>query len=201
MKNDVTITRYKVAIVFQKFLLWQTSTINRVLYILYLHLLSHICIYASSKQCFNHKANCTHTYPKVPYNMVNYACCDPSSCLAYSWSANREWFVIMSSHFTLLPETKWTALGVKLQYLKRKKREIVRVLLCVSSVPASCVHIWFVSCPCLMSLWVNLCQAVCMWLYVNYPVYISPVFWVWFCLVYSLLPRCILSLSPALMSR
>ncbi len=24
----------------------------------------------------------------------------------------------------------------------------VRVLLCVSSVPASCVHIWFVSCPC-----------------------------------------------------
>ncbi len=28
----------------------------------------------------------------------------------------------------------------------------VRVLLCVSSVPASCVHIWFVSCPRLMSL-------------------------------------------------
>ncbi len=24
----------------------------------------------------------------------------------------------------------------------------VRVLLCVSCVPASCVHIWFVSCPC-----------------------------------------------------
>ncbi len=23
---------------------------------------------------------------------------------------------------------------------------------CVSSVPASCVHIWFVSCPCFMSL-------------------------------------------------
>ncbi len=36
----------------------------------------------------------------------------------------------------------------------------VRVLLCVSSVPASCVHIWFVSCPCLMSLWVNSCPAV-----------------------------------------
>ncbi len=31
-----------------------------------------------------------------------------------------------------------------------------------------------------MSLWVNLCPAVCMWLCVNYPVYISPVFWVWF---------------------
>ncbi len=28
----------------------------------------------------------------------------------------------------------------------------VRVLLCVSSVPASCVHIWFVSCPCFMPL-------------------------------------------------
>ncbi len=51
------------------------------------------------------------------------------------------------------------------------------VLLCVSSVPASCVHIWFVSCPCFMSLWVNLCPAVCMWLCVNYPVYLVPVFW------------------------
>ncbi len=59
---------------------------------------------------------------------------------------------------------------------------------CVSSVPASCVHIWFVSCPCFMSLWVNSCPAVCMWLCVNYPVYLVPVFWVWFRLVYSLLP-------------
>ncbi len=81
---------------------------------------------------------------------------------------------------------------------------IVRVLLCVSSVPASCVHIWFVSCPCFMSLWVKYVPAVFVWLCVNYPVYISPVFWVWFRLVYSLLPRCILSMSvlpcPALMS-
>ncbi len=38
----------------------------------------------------------------------------------------------------------------------------VRVLLCVSSVPASCVHIWFVSCPCFMSLLVNLCPGVFM---------------------------------------
>ncbi len=79
----------------------------------------------------------------------------------------------------------------------------VRVLLCVSSVPASCVHIWFVSCPCFMSLWVNLCPAVCMWLCINYPVYISPVFWVWFRLVYSLLPgvSCLSALSClALMS-
>ncbi len=36
----------------------------------------------------------------------------------------------------------------------------VRVLLCVSCVPASCVQIWFVSCPRLMSLWVNPCPAV-----------------------------------------
>ncbi len=69
---------------------------------------------------------------------------------------------------------------------------------CVSCVPASCVHIWFVSCPCFMSLWVKYVPAVFVSLCVNYPVYISPVFWVWFRLVYSLLPRCILSLSPAL---
>ncbi len=49
-----------------------------------------------------------------------------------------------------------------------------------------------------MSLWVNSCPAVFVSLCVNYPLYISPVFWVWFHLVYSLLPRCILSLSPAL---
>ncbi len=75
---------------------------------------------------------------------------------------------------------------------------------CVSCVPASCVHIWFVSCPCFMSLWVKYVPAVFVSLCVNYPVYISPVFWVWFLLVYSLLPRCILSMSvmpcPALMS-
>ncbi len=76
----------------------------------------------------------------------------------------------------------------------------VRVLLCVSSVPASCVHIWFVSCPCFMSLWVNLCPAVCMWLCVNYPVYLVPVFWVWFRLVYSGV-SCLSALScSALMS-
>ncbi len=74
----------------------------------------------------------------------------------------------------------------------------VRVLLCVSSVPASCVHIWFVSCPRLMSLWVKYVPAVFVSLCANYPVYLVPVFWVWFRLVYSLLPRCILSLSPAL---
>ncbi len=65
---------------------------------------------------------------------------------------------------------------------------IVRVLLCVSCVPASCVHIWFVSCPCFMSLWVKYVPAVCMWLCVNYPVYLVPVFWVWFRLVYLWLP-------------
>ncbi len=64
----------------------------------------------------------------------------------------------------------------------------VSPLSCVSCVPTSCVHIWFVSCPCFMSLWVKYVPAVFMWLCVNYPVYISPVFWVWFRLVYSLLP-------------
>ncbi len=79
----------------------------------------------------------------------------------------------------------------------------VRVLLCVSCVPASCVHIWFVSCPCFMSLWVKYVPAVFVSLCVNYPVYISPVFWVWFRLVYSLLPgvSCLWVLPcPALMS-
>ncbi len=36
----------------------------------------------------------------------------------------------------------------------------VRVLLCVSCVHASCVHIWFVSCPRQMWLSVNSCPAV-----------------------------------------
>ncbi len=66
--------------------------------------------------------------------------------------------------------------------------ELCQVLLCVSSVPTSCVHIWFVSCPCFMSLWVKYVPAVFVSLCVNYPLYISPVFWVWFLLVYSVLP-------------
>ncbi len=76
---------------------------------------------------------------------------------------------------------------------------VVRVLLCVSCVPASCVHIWFVSCPCFMSLWVKYVPAVFVSLCVNYPVYISPVFWVWFRLVYSLFPGVSVHVSPALM--
>ncbi len=58
----------------------------------------------------------------------------------------------------------------------------------MSSVPASCVHICFVSCPCFVSLWVKYVPALFMWLCVNYHVYLVPVFWVWFGLVYSLLP-------------
>ncbi len=69
-----------------------------------------------------------------------------------------------------------------------RRGSYVRVLLCVSCVPASCVHIWFVSCPCFMSLWVKYVPAVFVSLCVNYPVYLVPVFWVWFHLVYSLLP-------------
>ncbi len=37
----------------------------------------------------------------------------------------------------------------------------VRPLSCVSCVPASCFHIWFVSCPRFMSLWVNSVPGVC----------------------------------------
>ncbi len=74
----------------------------------------------------------------------------------------------------------------------------VSPLSCVSCVPASCVHIWFVSCPCFMSLWVKYVPAVFVSLCVNYPVYISPVFWVWFRLVYSLLPGVSVHVSLAL---
>ncbi len=58
----------------------------------------------------------------------------------------------------------------------------------VCRVPASCFHIWFVSCPRFMSLLVNSVPGVCVWLCVYYPVYLSPVFWVPCCLVYSLFP-------------
>ncbi len=78
----------------------------------------------------------------------------------------------------------------------------VSPLSCVSCVPTSCVHIWFVSCPRQMSLWVKYVPAVFVSLCVNYPLYISPVFWVWFRLVYSLLPgvSCLWVLPcPALM--
>ncbi len=74
----------------------------------------------------------------------------------------------------------------------------VSPLSCVSCVPASCVHIWFVSCPCFMSLWVKYVPAVFVSLCVNYPVYISPVFWAWFRLVYSLLPGVSVHVSLAL---
>ncbi len=61
----------------------------------------------------------------------------------------------------------------------------VRPLSCMSCVPASCFLIWFVSCPRFMSLWVYSVPGV--W-FVNYPVYLSPVFWVPCRLVYSLFP-------------
>ncbi len=63
----------------------------------------------------------------------------------------------------------------------------VSVLLCVSSVPASCVHIWFVSCPCLMSLWVNSCPAVFVSLSVINLCILVHACSVWFRLVYLLL--------------
>ncbi len=74
----------------------------------------------------------------------------------------------------------------------------VRVMLCASSVPASCVHIWFVSCPCFMSLWVKYVPAVFVSLSVINLCILVHACSVWCRLVYSLLPRCILSLSPAL---
>ncbi len=63
----------------------------------------------------------------------------------------------------------------------------VRVLLCVSSVPASCVH-KFVSCPRLMWSLVNSCPAVFVSLSMIYLCIYSSVCSVWFRLVYLLLP-------------
>ncbi len=97
------------------------------------------------------------------------------SCPCLSWGASR----------APTPPPRWNCYGVGHAF---REGGVMSGFCCVSSVPASCVHIWFVSCPCFMSLWVNLCPAVCMWLCVNYPVYLVPVFWVWFRLVYSLLP-------------
>ncbi len=54
--------------------------------------------------------------------------------------------------------------------------------------PASCFHIWFVSCPRLMWLLVNSCPAVFVTLSMIYLCIYSPVCSVWFRLVYSLLP-------------
>ncbi len=107
------------------------------------------------------------------------------SCPCLSWGASR----------APTPPPRWNCYGVGHAF---REGGVMSGFCCVSSVPASCVHIWFVSCPCFMSLWVKYVPAVFMWLCVNYPVYLVPVFWVWFRLVYSLLPRCILSLSPAL---
>ncbi len=72
---------------------------------------------------------------------------------------------------------------------------------CVSCVPASCVHIWFVSCPCFMSLWVNACPAVFVSLSVINLCILVHAWSVWFRLVYSLHPgvSCLLVLPcPAL---
>ncbi len=55
-----------------------------------------------------------------------------------------------------------------------------------------------VSCPCFMSLLVKYVPAVFVSLCVNYPVYISPVFWVWFGLVYLWLPGVSVHVSHAL---
>ncbi len=62
--------------------------------------------------------------------------------------------------------------------------------LCQTSVVcvASCFLIWLVSCPRFMSLLVNSVPGVCVWLWVYYHVYLSPVCWVPCRLVYSLFP-------------
>ncbi len=71
-------------------------------------------------------------------------------------------------------------------------------LSCVSCVPASCVLIWFVSCPCFLWLSVNSCPAVFVSLSMIILCIYSPVYSVWFGLVYSLLPGVPVCVSLAL---
>ncbi len=97
-----------------------------------------------------------------------------------------------------------------LHYYKKNTLKCVRkctlsilkmsVLCRVSCVPASCVHIWFVSCPRLMWLLVNSCPAVFVSLSMIYLCIYSPVCSVWFGLFYSLLPGVSVHVSLALMS-
>ncbi len=47
------------------------------------------------------------------------------------------------------PPPRWNCYGVGHAF---REGGVMSGFCCVSSVPASCVHIWFVSCPCLMSL-------------------------------------------------
>ncbi len=76
----------------------------------------------------------------------------------------------------------------------------------VSCVPTSCFLIWFVSCPCLMSLLVNSCPAVFVSLSMIYLCILVHACSVWCCLVYLLFPvypvceSCLVLLCPALMS-
>ncbi len=64
----------------------------------------------------------------------------------------------------------------------------VSPLSCVSCVPASCVLIWFVSCPRFLWLWVYSCPAVFVSLSIIILCIYNPDCSVWFRLVYSLLP-------------
>ncbi len=90
-----------------------------------------------------------------------------------------------------LQRIHWWASDVMLYFSKsvlmKKKNTYILDGLKVSVLP-SCVHIWLVSCPCLVWLLVNSRPAVFEWLCVNYPVYLSFCLFSKFCLVYLLLP-------------
>ncbi len=127
------------------------------------------------------------------FSSVNFSSID---CISDSWSL----FIIPGPWvLTVNSPTTYTHQTVSLSFIKGnnllemvldaiKMTACVRVLLCVSCVPASCVHIWFVSCPRLMSLWVNSCPAVFVSLSVINLCILVHACSVWFRLVYSLLP-------------
>ncbi len=98
------------------------------------------------------------------------------SCPCLSWGASR----------APTPPPRWKCYGVGHTF--REGGIMSGFCCCVSCVPASCVHIWFISCPRLMWLLVNYCPAVLVSLSMIYLCIYSPVCSVWFRLVYSLLP-------------
>ncbi len=126
-------------------------------------------------------APCTAMASRAPSSAMASVVCSAlevpvlCSCPCLSWGASR----------APTPPPRWNCYGVGHAF---REGGVMSGFCCVSCVPAACVHIWFVSCPRLMSLWVNSCPAVFVSLSVINLCILVHACSVWFRLVYSLLP-------------